>query len=163
MTYKRINGFVISKRNIAALTPWSVATSGTYRNRGESPAINKNNTLLTPAKGFTDIFTALQSKSTIHLPLLAFTDGIHNFNFRHDGMTVTLGKRHKTVFACLCLIICVYGRSRAAEKHFRPMHPGKHHCRIACIIPRSRLRLLVGTVMLLIYNNEPKIFKWQEY
>ena len=123
--------------------------------RSESPSVLEQDRLLSLSQRFVDLFDQDRRKERIFHDLLTpqLLD-IDRQHFRHQLVAITGGQFHQAVFAGSGIKIRIDRGSGRAQQRFSPMHACQHQRRIPGMIARSRVLLLIGILMLLVYNNQ---------
>ena len=149
------------ERDTAIRTVASLAALAAEQRRGKTTPIQKQNGLFSfgdPRRDRVPQFFR-QNRSALAPRFLAQID---HADERHLAVVDALGKSRELVLFRERVMITLQRRGRAAEQHDGLFHFGAHHRDIARMITR-RFLLFVGSLVLLIDDDQPEIFQRREH
>ena len=158
-----VDTFMISQTHIAVLTFRHPAASTAFYHRCKSATVLEKNDLFFLFQCFFHILYQQRRELSDHPPLAMQFFDIHRNNLRQLNFFISFFQLYKSIFSVPCVLPCFYGGGSSAEKRFCSIHGSQYDSRIPCMIAGSRVLLLIGVLMLFVYNHQPQITERKKY
>ena len=153
---------MIGQGDVAIFAGGHALASVAYHPHGVAPPVLEEDDLLFLVQGLPYLLNQEVGKYALRLPLTGGGSHIHHPDVGQLVAREALGELHQPILAQLHIVVAFQRRSGGAQQHGGLVHPGQHYGAVAGVVARGRVLLLVGGVVLLIYNDEPEVLVGQQ-
>ena len=153
MTFEGTSALVISERDVATRAVGCPAALHAFDLRRVASAVLEKNGLLTLLQRMADLLDEFGRKDVL---------GRDKGDLGQRNAGVTFGESYQSVLSLLGKIETLKTWRGAAQQHFGTMSHGKDDGRVASVITRGRILLLVTGLMFFIDDDESKLSEGKE-
>ncbi len=104
----------------------------------------------------------IQLRADHHFSFNCHLPRIHDLYGWQQQTSVSLIHVHVSILSLFGIVITFYRRCGTAKQHFCAKQRRTINGGVSCIVPGSGILLLVGTIVLLVNDHKPEIFKGQQ-